>query len=222
VSIRDRIESSPPAREMPPYELVRSDPPVLVPANIPETEARFWIFIAVYGFAMFTCGGACGSMIARAQPRAELERAPLPVALARVCIAEAGWRAIDTGECAAIYAVARSRAERRHVLIDRALREYAGEHFDATRERRRWVIGLAAGGDEPSEWPMRMAWSRYRARWLDTIAHAYKVIRGEVALPCEGHVDHWGGAMDDWRAHRARLVRVRCAGLRNHFWRLPS
>lgn len=143
----------------------------------------------------------------------------LDVSLARVCVAEAGWNVDETGECAAIYAVAVSRAEARRVPVLQALRDYARNHFDAGRSSRPWVAGLDASGNTPPQWPARLPWPRYRPRWLLIIAHAQKVIAGDVEIPCVGPVEHWGGAMDDARANRAGLVRVTCSGTLNHFWR---
>lgn len=148
------------------------------------------------------------------------DRPRLDVALARVCIAEAGWRVMHTGECAAIYDVVRSRAKARGVSEERALFDYAANHFDEERSSRPWVAQLTATAERPDAWPPGLAWPRYQRRWLWTIRHARKVLRGEVASPCIGPVDHWGGAMDDHRAERVGLERVRCdSGVRNHFWR---
>lgn len=151
------------------------------------------------------------------------ERPSFDVALARVCVAEAGWDVDDTGECAAIYDVILRRAKVRDVSTVRALLDYSDAHFDEARPSRRpWVVGLTVRATEPRGWPRRLDWDRYRPRWLIVMQHAQKVIAGEVASPCVGRVDHWGGAMDDERARRAGLERVECGpAVRNHFWRIP-
>lgn len=146
----------------------------------------------------------------------------LDVALARVCVAEAGWNVAQTGECAAIYDVIETRAKARDVSPGRALFDYSRNHFDASRSARPWVAGLDERAEQPAHWPTRIDWTRYRPRWLLTLEHAAKVLRGEVPSPCIGRVGVWGGEMDDWRAERAGLERVECGpGVRNHFWRVP-
>ena len=93
-------------------------------------------------------------------------------------------------------------------------------HATKACSRRRWICGLVESAGRPEGWPASLAWPRYRQRWIDTIAHAHKVIAHEVALPCDERPEHWGGAMDDHRARRAGWRRIRCAPrVLNHFWR---
>lgn len=165
-----------------------------------------------------------GSADPAAPPRVTAEPGDLAldVDLARVCVGEAGWRVVDTGECAAILDVAIARSKARGVGVRRALRDYAHNHFDAARSSRPWIAGLDVAGTEPEAWPERLDWRRYRPRWLLVIEHARKCIAGDVAPPCIGPLAAWGGAMDDWRARAAGLERAACApGVRNHFWRVP-
>ena len=146
-------------------------------------------------------------------------------AIARICVAEAGWSALDTGDCAAIgHLIVRraARLERSELGLARA---YSARHFDrARRDPRRWIAGLRIDGEQPDGWPITLDWpGRFRARWLDHVAFARKVLAGEVADPCEGQADHWGMRARwsvDWRrATRAGWTLLACCGSeRNAFW----
>jgi hypothetical protein len=140
----------------------------------------------------------------------------LAVMLARVAVAEAGFDAHETREDAAIYAVLCSRAERRHTSVRSALLAYSGLHFDAARTRRRWLLDLDATGRQPRAWPRGVRWPR--ERWLAAIALSVRVIAGEVAVPCEGELEHWGAPWLD--RTDVGWTRATCEpGIRNAYWR---
>lgn len=141
-------------------------------------------------------------------------------AMARVCVAEAGFDADRTGDCAAIVHLLLRRAARLGWRPMVMVRRYASAHFDAGRtDPRAWIVGLNLEGTQPPRWPSSVPWRVYRPQWLGLLEHVRAVMRGEVADPCGGQSDHWGGAMDDERALRNGLRRIDCGPrVRNHFW----
>lgn len=140
---------------------------------------------------------------------------------ARIGIGEAGWDPA-TGDAAAITHLLQRRADRQGLSLRRMARLYSSSHFDEGRTHRRWVVGLTTEARRPPGWPSGLPWrGGYRELWLRMLEHVRAVLRGEVPDPCPG-ADHWGGAMDDWRAERAGWERVDCSTpTRNHFWRVP-
>lgn len=171
--------------------------------------------VLVLGAVLITC------MLTQCVARSVCAQPPtLAVMLARVAVAEAGFGAYETREDAAIYAVVQSRAQRRRVSEERALRDYASLHFDARREPRRWILELDASGRRPREWPRRVPWQR--DRWLAAIAHAELVIAGSVEVPCRERPQWWGAPYggDLARAQRYGWRRIECDdGVRNAYWR---
>lgn len=151
---------------------------------------------------------------------------PLPStaeALARVCVAEAGWET-STGDCAAIVHLLVRRAERRELSTRRMAALYSSRHFDRERtDARRWIVGLDARAERPAGWPARLPWPRYREDWLAALEHVRAALRGDVADPCRGEADHWGAPYggDLERATAAGWVRLDCGETRNAFWRVP-
>lgn len=140
--------------------------------------------------------------------------------LARICAAEAGWDP-TTGDCAAIVHLLRRRAARRRLSVDQLARAYSSEHFDARRERRRWVLGLTLGAalpdaPPPDGWPERLAWPPYRRAW----ARMLGVVRAPGADPCRGDAEHWGMRIghDLERARRAGWRMLDCGPTLNAFW----
>ena len=180
--------------------------------------ARVAILAGIYVLALLVLRGVVSAQDAHPADRPELVRR-----LAAVCVAEAGW-STDTGDCAAIVSLLMRRADRLGLRPRVMVRAYSSRHFDRERtDRRRWIAHLALDGSRPRGWPRQLAWERYRPRWLATVEHVRAVLRGEVADPCGGEADHWGGPMDDHRARRAGWTRVECsAPTRNRFWRVPG
>lgn len=141
-------------------------------------------------------------------------------ALARVCVAEAGWE-VDTRDCAAIVHVLQRRARARHVALERMVRLYSSRHFDPRRtDPRRWIADLRLAAERPDGWPSHALWEHHRARWLETIEHVRDVLRGELDDPCDGAADHWGmrHGPDLERARRAGWRLLDCGETRNAFW----
>lgn len=144
------------------------------------------------------------------------------LALARVCASEVGI--VSTPECAAIHEVLEDRSRQMGLSYIATVCAYSSRTCDRGRtDARRWIAWLHPSGARPDGWPATASWARHRGRWLELHRHAGEALRGRVASPCEEPPAHWGGPMDDWRAHRAGWVRVDCGpDVRNHFWAVPS
>lgn len=150
----------------------------------------------------------------------ELAPAARVEALARICVAEAGWEPA-TGDCAAIAHVILRRARRLGLRPRTMARRYSRRHFDATRtDERRWIVGRELRGAEPAGWPAGLDWREYRARWLEMVEHVRELLAGSVSDPCGGEADHWGApyGVDLARARRAGWRRLDCGPTRNAFW----
>jgi hypothetical protein len=167
------------------------------------------------------------------------------LALARICVSEAGWNCWDTGDGMAIHEVILRGAERhdmRYVTYARAYSRRATGAVPMTGARA-WLPMLNAAGTEPANWPEHSyrrrpdgtvavtphpPWSRYRESWLAILARAREVVRSlslENAIEwssCERPVHDWGGAMDRERAERIGLVEVSCGETQNDFYCRPG
>lgn len=144
------------------------------------------------------------------------------LALARVCVSEAGWEA--TPECAAIHQVLADRARQMEISYMAALCFYSTRTCDrGRRDPRRWIAWLSPDLRRPRGWPDGMLWSRYRPRWRVMLKHAGAVLRNEVESPCETPPHYWGmpRGIDLERALQAGWRRLECEGTRNAFWRVP-
>lgn len=165
------------------------------------------------------------------------------LALARICVSEAGWDCFTTGDGYAIHEVLLRGAERHAMTYSTFARTYSpravGDHPGRLRP---WIGGLREDGDEPYSWPRittrprrdgmvgvepHPPWSSYRERWLGVLAQAREVALwtlGDVEEwgLCEGPVHDWGGAMDRARAERIGLIEVECGDTSNDFYARPS
>jgi len=166
------------------------------------------------------------------------------LALARICVSEAGWECFDTQDGLAIHEVLLSGASRHNMSYVSFARAYAGRVMGVrphNSERLRWVGALREDGNQPSNWPTMVTrrvggvirvdsmppWSSYRARWLAVLARAREVVRLSLEdrvdwSPCPEEVHDWGGAMDRERANRAGLIEVECGETSNDFYQRPS
>jgi len=171
------------------------------------------------------------------------------LALARLCVSEAGWTCFETGDGLAIHEVMLRGSDRQGLRYETFARAYARRLFGARPHdlpRLRWVGQMNASGDAPPAWPTMLTrrvggtvrvephapWSAYRARWLAVLARAREVV-AEMTLDdvdewgvCDRPVQDWGGWMDRARAERIGLVPVDCGvtdeGTRNDFYCRPS
>ena len=160
-----------------------------------------------------------GASTAHAQPISDQA-----VDLARICSSEAGLLAQPTPDCAAIAHLLIRRA----ALLDRPLplmaRQYSTRVFNRRRaDRRAWIAWLEPNLSKPRFWPANLSWPVFRPRWRTLLRVAQGVLSGTVPDPCAPQLpDHWGGIMDDHRAHRAGWTLAACsANTLNNFWIVP-
>jgi len=184
-----------------------------------------------------------------APAQAQENRLTPGVALARLCISEAGWECFERGDGFGIHEVIARGAAQQSIRYESYARAYARRLFGARPHdvpRLRWVGQLTAACTEPADWPRTMTvrrggvvqvvahapWSAYRQRCLEVFAHAAQVVTEHTLDDvdewgiCERAVHDWGGWMDRERAERIGLVPVACgtadASPRNDFYCRPS
>lgn len=144
-----------------------------------------------------TLVNGCAPAIAAALLASSPAHADPALTLARVAVAEAGFRAPT--DHAAIFHVLQRRAHRAGWSIERMSYAYSS--------------------------PMKRgmpAWARRApaSAWAPVIARARAFLRGEVPNPCPG-ADHWGDRRGDLlRARRAGWRMAGCTGTLNAFWRM--
>lgn len=149
---------------------------------------------------------------------ARADEEPAHVTLARTCVSEASWTAIESGDCAAIATIAR-RVGRGDVAL--GLRRYArSAHNQNRRDSRRWVAFLGNSPEKPEGWPERLSWEHHVPAWEHVLDGSQRILNGEIHHRCTEEPWHWGGAADHWRAVRNRWRRIDCGPTRNEFWRL--
>lgn len=125
--------------------------------------------------------------------------------LARVCWSEAGLRSRMTGECHALFrslqnkAAARSQPGREVTWVAH-MRAYASKVFNPLRtDNRRWLAHLRRDGHQPTGWDVRgrdgrpLPWRNSRGAWLRLVAHASRLVAGEMNWnPCDLEPMDWG------------------------------
>lgn len=166
------------------------------------------------------------------------------LALARICVSEAGWDCFTSGDGLAIHEVLLRGAAREGMGYVAFATAYAGRVMGARPHdsvRLRWVGSLREDGREPDYWPDSVvvgrsdglvhygpgpSWSRYRAAWLAVLARAREVVGLTLVdtswSPCVSEVHDWGGSMDRLRAARIGLIPVECGETANDFYARPS
>ena len=167
------------------------------------------------------------------------------LALARICVSEAGWACWETGDGLGIHEVILRGADRHDMSYTGFARSYssaAGRERTHLSERMRWIRELNERGDAPPSWPTQryvrrgdaveirpnIPWSRYRESWMAVLARAEEVVRRYqldnigVWGVCTSPVHDWGGAMDRERANRIGLIEVECGETSNDFYARPS
>lgn len=193
---------------------------------------------------------AAAALLLLTVPRAGAQNQLTPaVALARLCVSEAGWTCFETGDGLGIHEVMLRGSARQGIRYETFARAYARRLFGARPHdvpRLRWVGELNEAGTAPASWPTTLTrrsggvvrvephapWASYRARWLAVLERAREVV-ADLTLDdvdewgvCDTPVHDWGGWMDRDRAARMGLVEVQCglteAGTRNDFYCRPS
>lgn len=169
------------------------------------------IVIAIVAFAI-----VASQLLDACSARADQE--PAHVTLARTCVSEASWTAIESGDCAAIATIARRVG---HGDVALGLRRYARPaHNQNRRDARRWVAFLGNSPGKPEGWPARLSWERHAPYWQRVLDGSRRILDGEIRHRCVEEPWHWGGPMDHARAVRNRWRRIDCGPTRNEFWRL--
>jgi len=142
--------------------------------------------------------------------------------LARIVTSEITWRR-GTNDPAAIHQVLMNRPGGREDLAGSARRysRRATGEAPPLNARQAWVSALGFSLQRPEALPERYDWQSFRAAWRYRLEEAAALVE-EPRNPCDGNPHHWGGAMDDARAHRAGWVRLECGPTLNHFWCVPA
>lgn len=168
------------------------------------------------------------------------------LALARICVSEAGWTCWDSGDGLGIHEVILRGAARHGMTYAGFARSYssaAGRERLHLSERMRWIRELSERGEAPPSWPTQryarardgavrllpaIPWSHYRESWMEVLARAEEVVQryeldniGVWGI-CQSPVHDWGGSMDRDRANRIGLIEVECGATRNDFYARPS
>lgn len=108
------------------------------------------------------------------------------LALARTAVREAGLRAFERDDTAAIHAVVSFRAEHiyRSGYLESIYRATRGAFLRRSAPRP-WIVGLEASGRRPALWPGHLRWSGRGDRdWRDTFEHSRDVLTGAIEHRC--------------------------------------
>lgn len=147
------------------------------------------------------------------------------LALARVCVHEAGFTSPD--DCSAIHAVLARVIERIQGIrtIAAAAELYSPRATGRVTPRTdldRWVQQLNLRATKPPAFGY--SWELNRPRWIERLEQARRLLAGTESHRCELPITHWGAPSggDLERATRARWTRVNCGETRNAFWRVGN
>lgn len=135
------------------------------------------------------------------------------LALARTAVREAGVRAYERDDAAAIAAVVSFRAENiYHTTFVRALMRYTRDAPIRRDRPRPWITQLMPSARRPSMFPQHIPWAGHALRhWRRTYGQARDVMAGEIEHRCvipdvmddEPAVPHdWGSDADAARYQR--------------------
>lgn len=166
-------------------------------------------FILLAGVLVAIGIRACMAPIAHADAASEREA----LALAQLCVHEAGWDSPE--DCAAIYAVAQNRGA--------SIRAGFGRHlFAGTTTRAPWILELDATGDAPPHM-VGASWTRDRGThparrdaWLALLDECRRIVAAPPVCSARG----WGSVHDMERARLLgrRLTPVDCGHTRNVYY----
>ena len=141
--------------------------------------------------------------------------------LARTCVSERGW-AVESDDCAAIYAVALRRVDARGSTLVAALRALSPTLHGDGELRRPWLRHLERDGRRPRGW-RAASWERHRPLWLATLAEADALVSGARTHRCAELPSAWGSRTDVRlalaRDPSLRWVDVDCGSTRNRVGR---
>lgn len=148
----------------------------------------------------------------------------LRLALARICVSEAGFQTI-TDDCKFIYLALKERS-RSHLITLGMMRSYSPGVFNKHRtDERRWIPYLNASFTEPEPWTetVGVPWAARRSDWRAVYDLAAELIRTNPSNPCGVRIDHWGAKRFRIRQHLEEgWTIVQCGNTKNTFWTLPN
>ena len=184
----------------------------------------FVILVMVY--ALFCSANATADpRSGEATGGAEIAASPVPakqctpavrVLLARSCVGEAGFHAVN--ECIAIAWVYAKRAKTLGWPISKVIRKYSAAVKPHGKHERPWLFGLNAVGDRPASWPRHLSWRRHRGMWLDLLSEIDRWYAGDVPDPVPD-ADHYGSRQDARAAlYVRRWKRLNTPGFQNWFF----
>lgn len=194
---------------------------------------RRWTFfvlalaIAALALAVFDCGNVeeahADDRPTERTAEQSTDVASVNRALLRVVVAEEGLRPTRGHE--AILEVLARRSPGRELTASIACRYSAAfdrdcEAEDRLLERDPWIAHLEPTCDEPERWHPHLSWPAYRPRCLVVVAKVERFLAGELAVPLDRRVVHFGAphGPDLARAIRAGWRLVRVPGARTFFW----
>lgn len=156
--------------------------------------------------------------------RVNLELRRVQLALARICVSEAGFQ-VRTRDCELIYHALRSRSRSGDITIG-IMRAYAPKSFNRQRnDNHRWVSHLSHTFSEPKFWreTTTIPWSRRVDGFREVYEFVGQLIQSRPSSPCASRVDHWGARHFRRRTLLQRGWRiVNCGETLNTFWTLPE
>ena len=137
--------------------------------------------------------------------------------LARSCIGEAGWKAHETGECAAIMHIYRKRGILNGKGTLWTAKKYSAAIKPGVHQRNKWVMNLNVSG-KPERWPLTLDWDRYEMHWLRTYFQAQLFINNMLRDPTPDAM-HYGSSIDHHRA-KPNWKRLNKPNFRNWFYKV--
>lgn len=144
----------------------------------------------------------------------------LALAVAKVGVNEAGWRA--PADIALIWQVTEGRGR-----TDEARLQWLSRHSSCvlsdrpmTDEEARgncvWSRNLQDDDEQPEGWPEDVRWENYRRRWRQVRTFAQRLVDGRDGMrPCEETPLTWGGPGDHVGALRRGLRPIVCRSTLN-------
>lgn len=155
----------------------------------------------------------------------EQENRQLQLALAKVCVAEAGFQ-VRSNDCTLIYHVLRTRSVTGELTLS-IMRAYAKRTFnERRRDSRRWIVNLNHELTEPRGWAenVTVPWSARQEGYESVYNHAGSLVRTRpTEAPCGVKVSHWAARGFRQELHlRQGWKLVRCGNTHNNFWYVPS
>jgi len=171
---------------------------------------QHWMIITAFAFAAILITMICTS--------ARSARTDMSIILARSCVGEAGWNAVETGECASIWHIYLKRSRIGGLTLRRATHVYSAALKSHSTHRRPWLMQLSRDGLRPKEWPSRASWKVYRDRWMLTVAEADRFVAKQLDDPTPDAL-HFGGWLDRHRLDKKVWEPYRPEGYRNTLYR---